>query len=179
VAQQPNTGLDRLIVVVSRSNPIRRTDTGRTLVNEWSPCNRGRYLHNTQQKKKTNIHALSCIRTRDPSNQFRSQRNSPGPRSFWMIRGLYPKQMSGSWVCSKERCFDVFFGAKQGKGLCRKRYNYELYEKLNEPNIVNYIKVKILAWAGHLMRTNNDRTIKKIFNAKPNRVRRVGRPKLR
>ena len=48
--------------------------------------------------------------------------------------------------------------------------NYKLYEKLNEPNIVNYIKVKRLAWAGHLVRMNNDRTIKKIFNAKPDGV---------
>ena len=71
------------------------------------------------------------------------------------------------------------FGAKQGKGIWRKRYNYELYEKLNEPNIVNYIKVKRLAWAGHLVRMNNDRTIKKIFNTKPDGVRRVRRPKLR
>jgi len=51
-------------------------------------------------------------------------------------------------------------------------------EKLNEPNIVNYIKVKRLAWAWHLMCMNNDRTIKKIFNAKPDGVRRAGRPKL-
>jgi len=29
------------------------------------------------------------------------------------------------------------------------------------------------------MRMNNDRTIKKIYNAKPDGVRRVGRPKLR
>jgi hypothetical protein len=32
---------------------------------------------------------------------------------------------------------------------------------LKEPNIVNYIKVKRLAWAGHLVRMNNDRTLKK------------------
>ena len=53
------------------------------------------------------------------------------------------------------------FGAKQEKGIWRKRYNYELYEKFNEPNIINYIKVKRLAWAGHLVCMNNDRTIKK------------------
>ena len=29
------------------------------------------------------------------------------------------------------------------------------------------------------MRMNNERTIKKIFNAKPDGIRRVGRPKLR
>jgi len=71
------------------------------------------------------------------------------------------------------------FGAKQVKGIWRKQYNYELYDKLNEPNIVNYIKVKRLAWAGHLMHMNNYKTIKKICNAKPDGVRRVGRPKLR
>jgi hypothetical protein len=68
---------------------------------------------------------------------------------------------------------------KQENGTWLKLYNYELYEKFNEPNIVNYIKVKRLAWAGHLVRMNNDRTLKKIFNTKPDGVRRAGRPKLR
>jgi hypothetical protein len=52
-------------------------------------------------------------------------------------------------------------GAKQEKETWRKKYNYELYETFDEPNIVNYIKVKRLAWAGHLVRMNNDRTLKK------------------
>jgi hypothetical protein len=60
-----------------------------------------------------------------------------------------------------------------------KKYNYELYEIFNEPNIVNYIKVKRLAWAGHLVCTNNDKTLKKIFNTKPDGARNAGRPKLR
>ena len=62
----------------------------------------------------------------------------------------------------------------------RKRYNCELYETFSEPNIVNYIKVKRLAWAGHLMRMNNDGILKKIkiLNTRPNGVRRIGRPKL-
>jgi hypothetical protein len=60
-----------------------------------------------------------------------------------------------------------------------KKYNYELYEVFSELNIVSDIKVKRMAWAGHLMSMNNDRTIKKIFNTKPDGVRRVGRPKLR
>ena len=42
-----------------------------------------------------------------------------------------------------------------------------------------HIKVKRLAWAGHLVLMNSDRTIKKIFNSKPDGVRNVGRPKLR
>jgi hypothetical protein len=43
-----------------------------------------------------------------------------------------------------------------------KKYNYELYETFNKSNIVNYIKVKILAWAGHVMRMNDDSGLKNI-----------------
>jgi len=57
------------------------------------------------------------------------------------------------------------FRAKQEKEIWRKRYNYELYE-FNDSNIVNYIKVKRLAWAGHLMRMNENRTIKKYLTLK-------------
>jgi len=73
---------------------------------------------------------------------------------------------SETWTLSKtnERRLSLFerkvlryiFGTKQENGVWRKRYNCELYEIFNEPNIVNYIKVKSLAWAGHLVRMNND-----------------------
>ena len=73
------------------------------------------------------------------------------------------------WTLSKtnERRLSLFerkllrciFGAKQENGTWRKRYNYELYEIFNEPNIVNYIKVKRLAWAGRLVCMNSDRTL--------------------
>jgi len=70
VAQQPQWGLSRLVVEVSRSNTIRQTHTpGRTPLYEWSARRRGRFLHNTLQTRQTNIHALSGIRTRDHSNQ--------------------------------------------------------------------------------------------------------------
>jgi hypothetical protein len=52
-------------------------------------------------------------------------------------------------------------GTKQENGTWRKRYNHELYEIFNGPNIVNYIIVKRLAWAGHVVRMNSDRTPKK------------------
>ena len=78
---------------------------------------------------------------------------------------------SETWTLSKtkERRLSLFerkalrciFGAKQENEIWRKRYNHELYKTFSEPNIVNYIKVKRLAWAGHLMRMNNDRTLKK------------------
>jgi hypothetical protein len=54
-----------------------------------------------------------------------------------------------------------------------------LCKLFNEPDVIGYIKVKGLEWAGHLICTSENRIIKKIFNTKPNRTRKVGRPKLR
>ena len=95
---------------------------------------------------------------------------------------------SETWTLSKinERRLGLFerrvlrciFGAKQENSTWRKRYNHELYELYNDSNIVNYIKVKRLGWAGHLMRVSNERTLKKILNTQPDGTRSVGRPKL-
>ena len=95
---------------------------------------------------------------------------------------------SETWTLSKtnERRLSLFdrkvlqciFGAKQENGTWQKRYSYELYEIFNEPNIVNYIKVKRLAWEGRLVRMKNDGTLNKIFNTKPDAAKSVGKPKL-
>jgi hypothetical protein len=78
------------------------------------------------------------------------------------------KYASETWTLCKtiERRLSLFerkvlrciFGAKQENGAWRKRYKYELYEIFNESHIVNYRKVKRLAWAGHLVRMSDDRT---------------------
>jgi hypothetical protein len=73
----------------------------------------------------------------------------------------------------------MYFLAKQENEIWRKRYNYKLYQIFNDSNIVNYIKVKRLAWARHLMCMNDNRSIQKIFNIKLCGVRSVGRPKIR
>ena len=52
------------------------------------------------------------------------------------------------------------FGAEQENEIWQKRYNYELYEIINDSNIVSYIKVKRLAWAGHLLSMNDNRAPK-------------------
>jgi hypothetical protein len=72
----------------------------------------------------------------------------------------------------------MYFWSETREWNMVKIYSYELYETFNKPNIVTYITVKRLAWAGHLVHMNNDRTLKKIFNTKPDGVRSVGRPKL-
>ena len=47
----------------------QQQQSGRTHLNEWSARHKDRYLHNTQQTQHTNTHAVSEIRTRDPSNR--------------------------------------------------------------------------------------------------------------
>jgi hypothetical protein len=61
----------------------------------------------------------------------------------------------------------------------RKIYNHELYELFNEADIVNYIKINRLGWAGHVIRMDNNRTVKKVFNTKQIGMMKIGRPKLR
>jgi hypothetical protein len=54
-----------------------------------------------------------------------------------------------------------------------------VYELFNGSTIVNHIKAKRLTWAGHLTRMSNERTLKQIFNTKPDGTRSIGRPKLK
>jgi hypothetical protein len=75
---------------------------------------------------------------------------------------------SETWTLSKTKEWQLslferkvlrrIFGAKQENGTWRKRYSYELYEIINEKNIVNYIKVRRLAWVGNLVCVDSDRT---------------------
>jgi hypothetical protein len=62
--------------------------------------------------------------------------------------------------------------------MWRKRYNHKLYELFSEPDIVKYVKINSLGWAGHVIRMDNNRSDKKVFNAKPIGIRKTGRPKL-
>jgi hypothetical protein len=81
-----------------------------------------------------------------------------------------------TWTLSKadERLLSVFkrilrciFGAVQENGMRRNRYIHELYELFNEPDIVKYIKINRLGWAGHVVRMDNNRTVRKVVNTKP------------
>jgi hypothetical protein len=67
----------------------------------------------------------------------------------------------------------------QENGVWRKRYNHELHELFNDPDIVKYIKINRLGWAGHVVCMDNNRTFKKVFNTEPIGIRKIGRPKLR
>jgi hypothetical protein len=59
------------------------------------------------------------------------------------------------------------FGAVRDKGQWRRRYNFELYKLYDEPDLVKYIKINRLKWAGHVMRMDNNRVTKRMFNTRP------------
>jgi hypothetical protein len=79
----------------------------------------------------------------------------------------------------ERRILRYIFGPVEESGTWRRRYNHELYKLFNGPDIIGYIKAKRLEWAGHLICTGENKTIKKIFNTNPEGTRKVGRPKLR
>jgi hypothetical protein len=54
----------------------------------------------------------------------------------------------------------------QENGVWRKRCSHELYELFNETDIVKYIKINTLGWAGHVIRMDNNRTVNEVFNTK-------------
>jgi hypothetical protein len=82
VAQQPNTGLDRLFVDVSRSHTIRHTHTaGRTPLDEWSARRRDLYL-TTQTLSRDKHPCPAGIRTHDPSKRSAADPRLR-PRDHW------------------------------------------------------------------------------------------------
>jgi hypothetical protein len=52
-------------------------------------------------------------------------------------------------------------------------YSHELYELFNEPDIVKCIKINRSGLAGHVIRMDNNRTVKKAFNTKPIGIRKI------
>ncbi|GFV56082.1 uncharacterized protein TNCV_4524041 [Trichonephila clavipes] len=59
------------------------------------------------------------------------------------------------------------FGGIQENGTWRRRSNLERYQSYKESDIVNFIKIQRIKWAGHAVRMNKNRTTKKVFNAQP------------
>ena len=65
------------------------------------------------------------------------------------------------------------------QGIWRKISNQELRELYKDLNIVADIKKKRVEWNGHVVRMDQRKTVKKIFESKPQGSRRTGRPRLR
>jgi len=65
---QPKSGLGHLILRFLITHILTHMPS-RTPLNEWSAYHRGCFINNTQQTQQMNIHALSGIQARDPSNE--------------------------------------------------------------------------------------------------------------
>ena len=72
------------------------------------------------------------------------------------------------------------FGPKRDEnGEWRRLHNEELLSLYRSPNIVRVIKSRILRWAGHVARMEEDRGALKILTGKPTGKRPLGRPRRR
>jgi hypothetical protein len=88
---------------------------------------------------------------------------------------------------SDEKALDIFertffrskYGPVRDGNERRIRYNYELYALYEDMDIITFIEVGRLKWAGHVPRMDQQRPAKRILNAKPEDRRKRGRPKLR
>ncbi|GFY17798.1 uncharacterized protein TNCV_1075331 [Trichonephila clavipes] len=65
-----------------------------------------------------------------------------------------------------------------GKWTWRRRSNLELYQAYKESDIVNFVKIQRIKWAGHAIRMSDDSTTKTVYNAQPIGTRRRSRPNL-
>ena len=79
----------------------------------------------------------------------------------------------------EERRFDVFLERNKRTGRVGNDTTMNCMKHLTNQTLLIISKLERLAWTGHLVRMNNDRTLRKIFNTKPDGARIVGRPKLR
>jgi len=141
VRHPTQTGLDRLFVV-SRSHTIRHTRTpGWTPLDEWSSRRRGRYPHKTQRTQKTNFHALSAFRTRDPTSLAAADlrlrphgyRHQKHLESFEMW--CWRRMEKISWT-DHVRNEDVLLRVKEQR------------------NILHEIRKRKANWIGHILRRN-------------------------
>jgi hypothetical protein len=64
-------------------------------------------------------------------------------------------------------------------GEWRKLRNEELNNLHSSPNIVQFIKAKIMRWAGHVARMGEKRGVYRVLVGKPERKRQLGRPRRR
>jgi hypothetical protein len=71
------------------------------------------------------------------------------------------------------------YGPTKDNGQWKIKMNAELMAKYKAPNIVNVIKIRRLEWLGHVVRMNETRSVKKIFEGKLEGRRGRGRLRLR
>ena len=71
------------------------------------------------------------------------------------------------------------YGPTKENGWWRIKTNEELMTKYKTPDTVSIIEIRRLEWLGHVVRMNETRSVKKIFEGKLEGRRSRGRPRLR
>jgi hypothetical protein len=71
------------------------------------------------------------------------------------------------------------YGPTNDNGVCRIRYNQELYGLYNEPDVIKMVKAARLRWLGHLYRTEELNPCKKLTFSRPTGTRKEGRSPVR
>jgi hypothetical protein len=83
-------------------------------------------------------------------------------------------------LAAERRILIKIFGPVQNEdGSWRIRMNYELNELIGNVDIVTFIKSRRIAWLGHVMHMDDNRTPKRILQWKPIGARTKGRPRNR
>jgi len=96
---------------------------------------------------------------------------------------------SETWVLSKSykarlgvfesKVLRAIFGPTNDNGEWRIKYNGELYTLYKDSDIITYIKINHLWWAGHVIRLEEQNPARRVFAAVVEGRRQKGRPKLR
>ncbi|XP_045452694.1 phospholipid-transporting ATPase ABCA3-like [Melitaea cinxia] len=89
------------------------------------------------------------------------------------------KKDENSLLVFERKILRRIFGAVMKNEGRRTRYNHELYQMYDEPNVIKTIKIGRLRWAGHVLRMDNARVPKRFLEGRPEGRRSRGRPKLR
>jgi hypothetical protein len=81
----------------------------------------------------------------------------------------------------ESRLLRIIFGSKRNKvtGEWRKLHNEELHDLYSLPNIVRVTKSRRTRWAGHVVRTGEERGVFRVLMGKPEGKRPLGRPRRR
>ena len=70
------------------------------------------------------------------------------------------------------------YGPKKENGQWRIKTNLELMTKYKSQDIVTVIKIQILEWIGHVIRMNETRSVKKIFEGKLRNISIISSPSM-
>jgi hypothetical protein len=73
----------------------------------------------------------------------------------------------------------IFDLVQNEDGSWRIRMNYELNQLIENSDIVRFIKIRRIAWIGHVFRIDDKRTPKRVLEWKPICTRIRGRPRKR